>query len=151
MRSSLPLIQRFSGSLVFDLQPSGVRIDEHAAQVPSRDFEARFVELSEDMAALRNANIETIRHIVSCRTLGQAKPGGTPVPRQPPAVRPNKPELEATTKDPKRVRLLGVFFVATMPLIFHHMVRPPVRQKNGTPMALSRCGLGEAFLRDKVG
>jgi hypothetical protein len=39
--------------------------DEHAAQVPSRDFEARFVELSEDMAALRNTNIETIRHIVS--------------------------------------------------------------------------------------
>ena len=43
--------------------------------------------LTEDMAARRYSNIETIRHIVSWRTLGQAKPGGTPRPPipQPPA------------------------------------------------------------------
>jgi hypothetical protein len=36
--------------------------------------------------------------------------------------------------------LLGVFFVATMPLIFHQ-ISALVRQKKGTPMALSRCVL----------
>jgi hypothetical protein len=73
------------------------------------------------------------------------------VPRTAPAVRPNKPELEATTKGPQARMLLGVFFVATMPLIFHHISAtssPKERNANGA-FAL-RYGW-EAFLRGKVG
>jgi hypothetical protein len=56
-----------------------------------------------------------------------------PVPR---AARPSKPELEAT-KNPKPVCCLGFFFVATMPLIFHHIsATSSPKEKNGTPMAL---------------
>jgi hypothetical protein len=41
-----------------------------------------------------------------------------------------------------------------MPLICHHISASPkdhqFAKKNETPMALSRCGIGEASLRDKA-
>ena len=56
-----------------------------------------------------------------------------PVPR---AARPTKPELEAT-KSPKRVRCLGLFFVATLPLICHHISAASSPKERNTDGALA--------------
>ena len=58
-----------------------------------------------------------------------------PRPRLP-AVRPSKPELEAT-KNPKRVCCLGFLFVATLPLICHHISAASSPKERNTDGALA--------------
>jgi hypothetical protein len=65
----------------------------------------------EDMAALRNArdrDIETIRHVVSWRTLGQAQAGRNPIP-QAPVARQISLNLRQQLKTPSAYAAWGLF------------------------------------------